>query len=107
MEQCPVEYIAYRKTGLNSALRKPLQIAAKFTNALGREIKHVKLSREDKVRKYMSLGFPEPLSQFMTGLEVRTAEGMEARPDRDFEKVVGEKGQTFDEWIQEHKQVWL
>ena len=57
----------------------------------------------------MSLGFLEPFSQFMTSLEVRMAEGngMEARPDRDFEKVVGEKGQTFDEWIQENKQVWL
>lgn len=55
----------------------------------------------------MSIGFPEPLAQFMTSIEVKTAEGKEARTEMDFEQVTGEKGQTFDEWIQEYRQVWL
>ena len=55
----------------------------------------------------METGFPEPLAHFMTSLEVRTAEGLEDWPSNDFEQVTGEKGQTFDDWVQENKQIWL
>ena len=43
----------------------------------------------------------------MTSLEVRTANGLEERSEKDFEQVTGEKGQTFDDWVQENKQIWL
>lgn len=55
----------------------------------------------------MEAGLPEQFAQFMTYLEVRTAKGGEEWTEKDFQKVTGEKGQTFDDWVQENKQVWL
>lgn len=55
----------------------------------------------------MEIGFPEPFAHFMTSLEVRTADGLEERLEKDFEKVTGGKGQTFGDWVQENKQTWL
>ena len=59
------------------------------------------------MKKYTEIGFPELFAQLMTSLEVRTANGLEERSEKDFEQVTGEKGQTFDDWVQENKQIWL
>ena len=83
------------------------KIAAVLSKHVGRTITHVKLSAEDKVKKYMSIGLPEPSAQFMTSLETITADGLEERPEKDFAKVTGEKGETMDEWVAKNKEAWL
>lgn len=84
-------------------LTASLQIAAKLSTGLGREILHVKLSEEQKVQRFLDLGMPEHLATFLASLEARSATGMEERSNDAVERVTGRPPMDFDAWVQQNK----
>ena len=83
-----------------------MQIAAKFSGCLGREVVHVKLSEEQRVRRYLDVGMPEHYAKMLTYLEVTTANGAEERSNGVVERVTGRPPQKFDAWVEENKAAW-
>ena len=86
-----------------------VQIASKFSSALGRKIEHVKVSPEERKQKMISIGHPEHFGDFIVFLDTFTKDQKEVRegkPRDDVEKLTGKKPITFDEWLKENKAVW-
>lgn len=84
-----------------------IQIAAKLSTHLGREVVHVKLSEEERVQMFQSEGLPESVAKFLTWIEIQCAGGSEERLDDSVEKVTGQPPQMFDAWVQQNKSTWL
>jgi hypothetical protein len=87
-------------------LTLPLQIAAKLSSGLGRDIMHVKLSEEQVVQRYLGVGTPEHMAKFLASIEVSTANGREETLNDAVKEVTGRPPQKFDVWIQENKATW-
>ena len=87
-------------------LRVSLQIVAKFSSGLGRELVHIKLSEEEQIQRMIKSVMPEHYAKFLTSLEVRSANGREETMNDDVEKVTGRPPQKFDALVQENKAVW-
>ncbi len=83
-----------------------MQIAAKFSKALGCEVMHVKLSGEERLQGYLEIGLSEFYAKFLTWLEVGCANGSEERLDDAVEQVTGRPPQKFDSWVEENKLTW-
>jgi hypothetical protein len=83
-----------------------MQIAAKLSNGLGREILHVKCSGEQITQRWLNLGLPEPTAKFMAYLETGSAGGMEERSNDAVEQVTGRPPLTFDAWVEQNKTAW-
>lgn len=66
-----------------------MQIAAKFSCGLGRQVVHVKLSEQERVQQFLSMHMPEQLAKFITSLEVLGANGAEDRMNDVVETVTG------------------
>lgn len=77
-----------------------------MSNVLGREIVHVRLSREEVVERYKAMGLPEGLAQFLAHIEVATSQGAEERMNDHVEKATGRPPQKFEDWVLENKAVW-
>lgn len=56
-----------------------MQVAARHSSSLGREVVHVKLSEEQDVQRSLNLGMPGHYAKFLTYLEVTSAIGAEER----------------------------
>lgn len=85
------------------ALTVAIQIAAKLSSHLGREITHVNLTGEQRIQRLMSVGLPEHYAKFLTFLEVSAGNGDENRMNDAAERVTGRPPQTFDEFAQQCK----
>ena len=83
-----------------------MQIAAKLSSGLGRNVVHVKLSEEQALQRYMNLGLTEFHAKLLTSLEVASADGVEERTNDAVERVTGRPPQSFDAWVQQNKSVW-
>ncbi|KAF7914714.1 uncharacterized protein EAE98_011413 [Botrytis deweyae] len=83
------------------------EIAAKLSKILGRTITHVKVTGEERIQIYVSMGLPEGLACYLTSLEVMTANGGEVRRNDVVEKIGGHKPKTFDEFAEENKNLWM
>lgn len=83
-----------------------MQIAAKLSSGLGRNVVHVKLSEEQAIQRYMNLGLAEFHAKFLTSLEVASANGAEERTNDAVEQVTGRPPQKFDAWVQQKKRAW-
>jgi hypothetical protein len=83
-----------------------LQVAAKLTSALGREVLHVKLTGEQRFQSLVGHGLPEHFARFLESIEVGTSNGDEDRVGDDVERVTGQKPTDFDTFAQENKAVW-
>ena len=83
-----------------------LQITAKFSSGLGREVVHIKFSEEEQIQRMIKSGVPEHFAKFLTSLEVRSANEREETMNDDVEKVTGRPRQKFDAFVQENKAVW-
>ncbi|KAI9647177.1 hypothetical protein NHQ30_003560 [Ciborinia camelliae] len=83
------------------------EIAAKLSKVLGRSIIHVKVTPEEMIQMYVSMGLPEDIANYVIAMEVRTANGGEVRENDVVEKIGGHKPKTFDEFIRENKDIWV
>jgi len=77
------------------AYRAIIQIAEKFSQALGRRITHIN-NEEEALKNYMSLRLSEQTAQFMVGLEKGSEAGSEDRIDGDVEMITGKKGKRLE-----------
>lgn len=91
---------------INMMLIVVLQIAAKLSSCLGREVKHVKLTEEQRTQQLIGDGLPEHYAKFLTFLEVSAAQGAEDRMDDAVERVTGRPPQNFDAFAQQHMAAW-
>lgn len=83
-----------------------MQLAAKLSSSLGREIVHVKLTRDERSLDLKSNGVPDQLADVLTQYEVSTAGGVEARENDVVQTVIGRPAKNFDTFIQENKVAW-
>lgn len=83
-----------------------VQIAAKLSSGLGREVVHVKLTEEQRTQKFLKFGMPEHYANFLTFLEASAARGEEERMNDAVERVTGRPPQKFDSFVQQNKAVW-
>ncbi|KAJ6558113.1 hypothetical protein B0H19DRAFT_1149970 [Mycena capillaripes] len=81
-------------------------VAEKLSEALGRKITHVRLTEEETLKRYQSLGMSEADAKFMTWLETNTAAGAEERMDDAVERITGRLPMTFDTWAEANKKCW-
>ena len=77
-------------------LTASMQIAAKLSSGLGREVVHVKLSEEEELQRFLGIGIPEHIAKLLTRIEIASTNGKEERLNDAVEKVTGRPPQTFD-----------
>ncbi|KAH0287494.1 NAD(P)-binding protein [Aureobasidium namibiae CBS 147.97] len=82
------------------------EIAQKLSQHLGKDIKHVHLSQQQREQSMKNAGLPEHMAKFLTGLEVMAAQGKEAWQGDDVQLVTGKKAISFDEFVAANKQAW-
>ena len=83
-----------------------MQVAAKFSSDLGREIEHVKPSEQERVQQFTSMHMQEQLAKFITSFELSTANGAEDRMNDVIETVTGRPPQKADAWVEENNTAW-
>lgn len=67
---------------------------------------HVKLTSEERTEQLQGFGVPEQLAQFLTWLEVITAEGHEDHLNEVVQEVTGRAPVGFDDFVEKHKAAW-
>lgn len=68
---------------------------------------HVRCSEQERIQQFMSMQMPQQLAQFVTSLEVLSANGAEDRMNDVVETVTGRPPQNLDAWVEENKTAWL
>ncbi|KAF2171045.1 hypothetical protein M409DRAFT_64025 [Zasmidium cellare ATCC 36951] len=82
------------------------EVAAIFSEVLGRKVEHVKLS-EDKFEKLMlKYGMTDPMAKYMTELDVRVSKGEGKDPTNNVKAITGQAPRTFKEFVVDNKAVW-
>ena len=84
----------------------PIQVAAKLSNQLEREIVNVKVPVEERVQSMMKYGLPEHHATFLTSLETSAAGGSEDVMNDAVERVTGQAPQRFEDFMKEHQSAW-
>ncbi|GME28178.1 putative ergot alkaloid biosynthetic protein a protein [Neofusicoccum parvum] len=82
------------------------QIAEKLSKVLGRDIKNVKPTEEERKKSLTDAGLPQHYADFLTSLEVMAAKNLEALEGNDVEKVTGRPPQSFDTFAEKNKAAW-
>lgn len=82
------------------------QIAAKLSTALGRKIEHLKVDGQVRYPSLARAGVPDYTARFISNVELKTAEGVEATLGDGVEKVTGHPPKSFDEFVEENKSLW-
>ncbi|KKA23232.1 hypothetical protein T310_2725 [Rasamsonia emersonii CBS 393.64] len=82
------------------------EVAAKIGTAIGKEVEHVKLTSEERTKQLQGFGLPEYLAQFLTWLEVKTAEGHENFLNEVVKEVTGRAPVGFDDFVAQNKAAW-
>lgn len=83
-----------------------MQVAAKISSSLGREVRHIKLTGEERSQQLISFGVPEQFAKFLTWIEVITAEGGEESLGDAVEQVTLRPPKTFDAFVEQTKAAW-
>jgi len=81
------------------------QIAAKVSNVLGREILHVKETREQVKQRYIMFGLQESRAEILAWVEERTAQrvGENTNPSDAVERVTGKVPLTFNAFLEQNR----
>ncbi|KAL0956781.1 hypothetical protein HGRIS_002901 [Hohenbuehelia grisea] len=79
-------------------------LAATFTEVLGRKITHKRLSPEENTQHLIKQGLPEQVAKFLAYGEITVANGDEEKRFQVENKFTGR--QTLKEFIQANRQVW-
>lgn len=84
------------------------QVASLLTQALGKPIKHVRQTQEERVKHFMEHdGMGKEMAGFMTWLEVNSSGENEAGDGSEVESYTGKKAMGLEEWIEENKGAFL
>lgn len=79
-----------------------------MTTHLGKPVRHIRVSVDELVQRYLDLGVSEGVARFLPQLDAMTAAGGEERIKNDaVDKITAKAPMSFDAWVQQRKQVWL
>ena len=81
-------------------------VAALFTEILGRPVRHVRITREEMVQNIVKFGYPELYASRLGDGEYRASLGEFAILNNDVNEATGKDPLTVREYIEKHKQVW-
>lgn len=82
--------------------------AAKIlSEALGREITHVNLSKQQLQEGMLSAGLPQDYAEVLAGLSAGAADGSEERLSPAVKDITGKEPVTFRDFVAQNKAVWL
>lgn len=68
---------------------------------------HVRLGAEEKTKLLMGFGLADHYAKFLTFLETSAATGVEERMNDAVEKVTGKPPQSFEDFAEQNKAVWV
>lgn len=68
---------------------------------------HVRLGAQERTKQLTGFGVPEHYAKFLTYLETFTATGVEERMNDAVEKVTGKPAQSFEDFAEQNKAVWV
>ena len=83
------------------------EVAALFTDILGRQVRHIRRSKEQVVQAFVDFGFPEPYASRLSEGEFRASQGGFAILNDEVAQVTGRSPYTLRQYIQKHKQLWI
>ena len=81
-------------------------IAEILSKVLDRKITYMKVSESELAARMYSNGIPEDYAKMLATLDMRTAEGEEARVNDVVKEVTGRKPKTFSTFAEENKSCW-
>lgn len=83
------------------------QVAAKLSEALGRRIEHVKLSRDERYQGLVSAGLSEYYASFLSDMEAAASTGFETRMNDEVENVTRRPPKNLSLFAQENRETWV
>ncbi|KAK4501895.1 hypothetical protein PRZ48_007704 [Zasmidium cellare] len=82
------------------------EVAAIFSEVLGRKVEHAKLSRDNFKKLMLDSGMDAPMAEYMTELDVRVSKGEGKDPTGNVKAITGQAPRTFKEFVVDNKAVW-
>ena len=82
------------------------EAAALFTEILGRQIRHIRISEEQVVQNFLRFGMQEAYARRLAGGEDRASHGEFAMLNEVVAQVTGHSPLTLRQFIEKHKKVW-
>jgi festuclavine dehydrogenase len=82
------------------------EVAALFSEILGRRIQHVKISEEQLAASFMKFGMPEAYARRLSDGESRASIGEFAILNGSVSRVTGRAPLDLRKYIEKHKHVW-
>jgi uncharacterized protein YbjT (DUF2867 family) len=82
------------------------EIAEKISRASGRPVRHIDLPDGDYKKSLVGFGIPEEYADAIVDLNVYYRSGAGAPVTPDFERLVGRKPGTFDQFARDNARVW-
>ena len=83
------------------------QAAKILSDALGREITHVNLSKQQLQEGMVSAGLPQDYAEVLASLSSDAAHGSEERLSPAAKDITGKEPVTFRDFVARNKHVWL
>ncbi|KAL8819696.1 MAG: hypothetical protein Q9191_007675 [Dirinaria sp. TL-2023a] len=88
------------------ANKHPSQAAKILSQALGREITHVNLSKQQLEQAMLGAGLPQDYAETLAGLSAGAADGSEERLSSAVKDITGKEPVRFKDFVEENKAVW-
>ena len=83
------------------------QYAKILSEALGKEVTHVSLSKQQLFERFTGLGFPQDYAQLLAGNASDVAYGSEDRLSTAVKDITGKEPVSFKEFVAQNKAVWV
>lgn len=77
-----------------------------FTEVLGREVEHVRVSKNDLRNLLIKYGMDEAMAEYMAELDVRVSKGEGKDPTDNVEMLTGEQPRTFQDFVTYNMELW-
>ncbi len=78
-------------------------VAAQISEAVGRPIRHRKLSVSELTELYVGIGLPEDYALMLAGMDAAIAEGSENRTTNEVTQITGHPPRSFKSFLEAHR----
>lgn len=100
-------YDLYGIFQLDHVILTGLQVAQIISEAIGKPMKHERLSFEELKTKFISFGMPQDFATVLASFDEQIAKGSEAELDDAVLKVTGRPPKSFREFALENRDKWI
>ncbi|KXJ91368.1 hypothetical protein Micbo1qcDRAFT_195479 [Microdochium bolleyi] len=83
------------------------QLAATFTEVLGRKITYHELTEQELMERHISFGLPKEYAPILASLDTIIRNGAEDRINNLVEEVTGRRPRSFRQFVEEEKETWM